>query len=74
VPNIHPIAPEYNNEIYLSNRFLAFEEGQVEVYEVRQSEKLQAHHIEPIPVGTVFDPKVVHRVENLSDIVHELPQ
>lgn len=65
-PNILPIKPEYD-EIYLSNRLLAFERDGWKCTKCGSRESLQAHHIEPVPKGT-FDPVVVHRVENLQTL------
>ena len=67
VPNVHPIAPEYD-EIYLSNRFLAFERDGWKCTLCGSRGRLQAHHREPVPKGTVFDSRVVHRVENLQTL------
>ena len=68
VPDVQPIAQPYNDEIYLSNRLLAFERDGWKCTRCGSREKLQAHHVTPIPVGTVFDPTVVHRVENLRTL------
>ncbi len=65
VPDVQPIAPEYNDEIYLTNRLLAFERDGWKCTQCGSRERLQAHHIEPVPRGMAFDPSVVHRVENL---------
>ena len=67
VPDAQPIAPEYNDEIYLSNRLLAFERDGWKCTQCGSQDKLQAHHIEPVPKGS-FDPSVVHRVENLQTL------
>ncbi len=66
--DIQPIEPEYNDEIYLLNRLRAFERDGWMCTQCGSREKLQAHHIEPLPRGTVFDPTVVHRVENLRTL------
>ncbi|MGP8057892.1 MAG: group II intron reverse transcriptase/maturase [Nitrososphaerales archaeon] len=68
VPDVQPLAPEYNDEIYLSNRILAFERDGWRCTQCGSREKLQAHHIQRVPVGTAFDPTVVHRVENLQTL------
>lgn len=65
-PDIHPIAPEYD-EIYLTNRILAFDRDGWKCTQCGSRENLQAHHIEPVPKG-VFDSVVVHRVENLQTL------
>jgi group II intron reverse transcriptase/maturase len=67
-PNVHPVAPEYNDETYLSNRLLAFERDGWKCTQCGSREKLQAHHIQRVPRGMVFDPQVVHRVENLQTL------
>jgi hypothetical protein len=67
VPNVHPIAPEYNDETYLSNRLLAFERDGWKCTQCGSREMLQAHHIEPVPKGE-FDPAVVHRIANLQTL------
>ena len=67
VPEVQPIAHEYNDEIYLSNRLLAFERDGWKCTQCGSQEKLQAHHIEPVPIGT-FNPTAVHRVENLQTL------
>jgi 5-methylcytosine-specific restriction endonuclease McrA len=64
VSDVQPLASKYNDEIYLSNRLLAFEREGWKCTKCGSREKLQAHHIEPISQG-VIDLKVVHRVENL---------
>jgi RNA-directed DNA polymerase len=65
-PVIQPIPSEYD-EIYLSNRFLAFERDGWKCTLCGSRGRLQAHHREPVPKGTVFD-MVVHRVENLQTL------
>jgi RNA-directed DNA polymerase len=67
VPNVQLIVPEYNDEIYLSNRLLAFERDGWKCTQCGSQGGLQAHHIEPVPKGS-FDPNVVHRVENLQTL------
>jgi RNA-directed DNA polymerase len=65
VPDIRWLTPEYNDETYLTNRLLAFERDGWKCTKCGSQENLQAHHIEPVPIGT-FDPIVVHRVGNLQ--------
>jgi group II intron reverse transcriptase/maturase len=67
VPDVLPIAPKYDDEIYLSNRILAFERDGWKCTRCGSREKLQAHHIEPIPKET-FDPNTIHRLENLQTL------
>jgi group II intron reverse transcriptase/maturase len=67
-PNIQPLAPAYNGEIYSSNRHLAFDRDGWKCARCGSRETLQAHHIQRVPRGMVFDPKVVHRVENLQTL------
>jgi group II intron reverse transcriptase/maturase len=67
-PNVMPIAPEYSDEIFLLNRLLAFERDGWKCTQCGSRERPQAHHIERVPMGTVFDPTVVHRVENLQTL------
>jgi 5-methylcytosine-specific restriction endonuclease McrA len=67
IPNTLPIAPEYRDEIYLSNRIMAFERDGWKCTHCGSREKLQAHHIEPVPKGQ-FDPMVIHQVENLQTL------
>jgi group II intron reverse transcriptase/maturase len=64
---VQPLAPEYDNEIYLTNRLLAFERDGWKCTTCGSHENLQAHHIEPVPKGT-FDPMIVHRVDNLRTL------
>ena len=66
VPDIQPVNPQYN-EIYLSNRLLAFERDGWKCTKCGSRDNLQAHHIEPVPKGQ-FDPSVIHRVENLQTL------
>lgn len=63
-PTIQPILSEYD-EIYLFNRFQAFERDRWSCIQCGSRDDLHTHHIETIPKGT-FDPMVVHRVENLQ--------
>ena len=67
VPEIQPLTGAYSDETYLSNRFLAFERDGWKCTWCGSQENLQAHHIEPVPKG-IFDPMVVHRVENLQTL------
>ena len=67
VPDVRWLTPEYNDEIYLSNRILAFERDGWRCTQCGSREKLQAHHIEPVPKGT-FNTSIVHRVENLQTL------
>lgn len=67
VPDVHPIASEYDSEIYLNNRITAFERDGWKCTQCGSLGNLQAHHIEPVPRGS-FDPSVVHRVENLQTL------
>ena len=66
VPDIQPVNPQYN-EIYLSNRILAFERDGWKCTKCGSRDNLQAHHIDPVPKGT-FDASVIHRVENLRTL------
>jgi len=63
---IHPIAQEYG-DTYLENRILAFDKdgNHCTTPGCNERVKLEAHHIEPVPKNPNFDPKWVHRVENL---------
>ena len=65
-PAIQPIPSEYD-EIYLSNRFQAFERDGWRCTRCGSQDNLHAHHVEPVPKGA-FDPMVVHRVENLQTL------
>jgi RNA-directed DNA polymerase len=67
IPNILPIRPAYRDEIYLTNRILAFERDGWKCTTCGSRDNLQAHHIEPIPKG-VFDPMFMHRIENLRTL------
>ena len=67
VPNVQPIAPEYNDEIYLSNRVLAFERDGWKCTKCGSRDNLQAHHIESVPKGK-FDPMEIHRLGNLQTL------
>jgi hypothetical protein len=67
-PDVRWLTPEYNDEIYLSNRILAFERDEWKCTKCDSREELQAHHIESVPKG-VFDPTIVHRVENLQSAI-----
>jgi group II intron reverse transcriptase/maturase len=64
---VHPLAQEYD-EIYLLNRVKVFERDGWRCTECPERMGLVAHHIEPVPVGKVFDPEWVHRVENLQTL------
>ena len=66
VPEVQPIAPDYD-EVYLSNRLLAFERDGWKCIQCGSRDQLQAHHIEPIPKGQ-FNPLVIHRVDNLRTL------
>ncbi|MDG7016368.1 MAG: HNH endonuclease, partial [Nitrososphaerota archaeon] len=68
IADVQPIHPAYDDEIYLSNRLLAFERDGWKCVRCGSQEYLQAHHIEAVPRDTVFDPKIVHRVENLQTL------
>jgi len=63
---IHPIAQEYD-DIYLENRLLVFDRdgNRCTTPGCNERVKLVAHHVEPVPKNPNFDPKWVHRVENL---------
>jgi len=63
---IHPIAQEYD-DIYLENRILAFDRDGNHCTTPGCNERVNliAHHIVPVPRNQDFDPKWVHRVENL---------
>jgi len=64
---VHPIAYEYD-ETYLINRIKAFERDGWHCKKCSERVGLVAHHIEPVPVGKVFNPEWVHRVENLMTL------
>ena len=59
-PNVQPLAPAYDGEIYSSNRLLAFERDGWKCTRCGSRDNLQAHHIQPVPKRR-FDPTVVHR-------------
>jgi hypothetical protein len=63
---IHPIAQEYG-DIYLKNRNHAFDRdgNRCTTPGCNERVNLVAHHMEPVPKNPNFDPKWVHRVENL---------
>ena len=63
---IHPIAQEYD-DIYQTNRLLVFvRDGYCcTTPDCNERVNLVAHHIELVPKNMNFDPKWVHRVENL---------
>ena len=63
---IHPMAQEYD-DIYQANRLLAFERDGYRCTTPGCNVRvpLEAHHIEPVPKNPNFDPRWVHRVENL---------
>ena len=63
---IHPIAQEYG-DIYLENRNRVFDRdgNRCTTPGCNERVNLVAHHIEPVPKNSNFDPKWVHRVENL---------
>lgn len=63
---IHPIAQEYG-DIYLENRIRAFDRdgNRCTTPGCNERVNLVAHHIEPVPKNQDFDPKWVHKVENL---------
>ena len=67
VPDSLPITTPYNDEIYLSNRILAFERDGWKCTRCGSRDNLQAHHIQPVPKGQ-FDPVVVHRIANLQTL------
>jgi 5-methylcytosine-specific restriction endonuclease McrA len=67
IPDILPILAPYDDEIYLTNRLLAFERDGWKCTRCGSRENLQAHRIKPVPEGT-FDPMDVHRVENLRTL------
>jgi RNA-directed DNA polymerase len=67
VPDVRPIAPKYNDEIYLTNRILAFERDGWRCTKCGSRAKLQAHHVQPVPKGQ-FEPTVVHRMDNLQTL------
>ena len=66
-PDVQLIAPEYNDETFSGNRLLVLERDGWKCTQCGSRENLQAHHIQPVPKGT-FDPKIVHRVENLQTL------
>ena len=78
MPDALPRVAPYNDEIYLSNRLLAFERDGWRCTKCGSRVNLQAHHNEPVPRGTIFDPTIVHRVENLQTLCatchHAVPQ
>ncbi len=53
MPQLQPIARKYNDEIYLSNRILAFERDGWKCTQCGSRERLQAHHIETSPKRTI---------------------
>ena len=63
---IHPIAQEYG-DIYLENRNRVFDRdgNRCTTPGCNERVNLVTHHIEPVPKNSNFDPKWVHRVENL---------
>ncbi|MDG7027232.1 MAG: hypothetical protein JRN16_02340 [Nitrososphaerota archaeon] len=65
-PAIQPVPSEYD-EIYLSNRFQAFERDGERYTRCGSQDNLHAHHIELVPKGA-FDPMVIHRVKNLQTL------
>lgn len=67
VPEIQWLTPEYNNEIYLTNRILAFERDEWRCTRCGSRDNLQAHHIQPVPNGQ-YNPLVVHFVGNLQTL------
>ena len=77
VPDALPIVAPYNDEIYLSNRILAFERDGWKCTKCGSRENLQAHHVEPVPKGVV-DSDTIHRLENLRTLCetchHRLPR
>jgi RNA-directed DNA polymerase len=79
IRNTHPLDEAYG-EIYRVNRIRAFKrDGWRCVICTTKCMKLVAHHIEPVPRnGTIFDPNVVHRVDNLltlcADCHNKLPK
>ena len=73
IREVQPLAPEYDNEIYLTNRLLAFERDGWKCTKCGSRENLQAHHIEAVPTET-FDPIVVHGVENLQTLCADCHQ
>lgn len=73
IREVQPLAPEYNDETYLTNRLVAFERDGWKCTQCGSRENLQAHHIEPVPRGT-FDPNMVHRIENLQTLCADCHQ
>jgi hypothetical protein len=63
VPEVQPIAPEYNDEIYLSNRLLAFERDEWKCTHCCSRGNFRRTTLNQVPQGG-FDPSVIHRVEN----------
>ena len=63
----HPIQKQYD-ETYLINRIRTFDRDGWKCTQCSERLNLVAHHIEPVPVGKVLDPEVVHRVENLETL------
>lgn len=63
---IHPIAQEYG-DIYLENRNRVFDRDGNHCTTPRCNGRvnLVTYHIEPVPKNQDFDPKWMHRVENL---------
>jgi group II intron reverse transcriptase/maturase len=64
---VHPIHKQYD-ETYLVNRICAFDRDGWKCTQCSERMNLIAHHIEPVPVDEIFDPEVVHRVENLETL------
>ena len=73
IPDVQPIESPYDNEIYRSNRVLAFERDGWKCTKCGSQENPQAHHITPVPKGA-FDPMVIHRVENLQTLCADCHQ
>jgi len=62
-----PITTPYNDEIYLSNRILAFERDGWKCVQCGSRDNLQAHHVKPVPKGQ-FDSSIIHHTENLQTL------
>jgi len=65
IQDIHPIHKAYG-EIYLKNRIIAFRRDGWRCRDCgKKSKHLEAHHVISVPRKGKYDPKIVHRVDNL---------
>jgi len=64
---VHPIDALYD-EIYQINRLKAFDRDGWRCVDCGERVGLIAHHVQRVPRGKVFDPALVHRVENLKTL------